>query len=119
MMRINILEFITPLSTYHSCSTRKTLWEENLTLDEFTAVNMKNCGRQNVRKHIKIKGSDKYVTLEITLKFDSLENMKITSSESKDNLGRSVKGLINYLGLKAKVRSHKYKKQGMPSEMSL
>ena len=36
--------------------------------------------------------------------------MKITSSESKNNLGRSVKGLITSLGLKAKFRPYKYKK---------
>ena len=59
---------------------------------------MKNCGRFNVRKHKEIKssdkyvtlkkdkeirGSDKYVTLEISSNFDSLDKMKITSSESK------------------------------------
>ena len=71
---------------------------------------MKNCGRCNVRKHIDIKGSDKYITLDISLKVDSLDKMKITSSESKDNLGRSGKGLINYLGIKAKARPNKYKK---------
>ena len=42
------------------------------------AVNMKNCGRQNARKHREIKGSDKYVTLDISLKFDSLDKMIIT-----------------------------------------
>ena len=57
-----------------------------------------------------MEGSDKYVTLEILLKFYSLENMIITSSESKDNLGRSVKGLINSMGLKAEVRPKKYKR---------
>ena len=36
--------------------------------------------------------------------------MKIKSSDSKDNLGRPGKGLITSLGLKAKVRPHKYKK---------
>ena len=36
-------------------------------------------------KYRDIKGSDKYVTLDISLKFDSLEKMKIKSSESKDN----------------------------------
>ena len=46
---------------------------------------MKNCGRRNVRKHIEIKGSDKYVTLDISLKFDSMDKMKITSSDSKEN----------------------------------
>ena len=60
---------------------------------------MKICGRRNVRKHRDIKGSDKYVTLETMLKFDSLDKMKITSSESKDNLVRSLKGLITSLGL--------------------
>ena len=37
--------------------------------------------RHKVRKHKEIKGSDKYVTLEISSKFDSLDNMKTTSSE--------------------------------------
>ena len=71
---------------------------------------MKNCGRRNVRKHIEIKGSDKYVTLEISLKFDSLEKTKITSLESIEKLGRSGNGLINSLGINVKVRPHKYKK---------
>ena len=65
-----------------------------------------NCCRRNVRKHREIKGGERYFTLDISLKFDSLENMKITSSESKDNLGISGKCLINSLGLKAIVRPH-------------
>ena len=73
-------------------------------------MNTKNCGRRNVRKHKKIKGSDKYFTLYISLKFDSLEKMKITSSESKGKLERPGKGLITSLGVNTKVRSHKYKK---------
>ena len=71
---------------------------------------MKNGGRCNVRKHREIKGSGKYVTLDISLKFDSLEKIKITSSESKEKLERSGKGLITSLGFKAKVRLQKYKK---------
>ena len=73
-------------------------------------MNIKNCGRQNVRKHKKMKGSDKYVTLDISSKFDSLEKMKITSSESKRKLEISGKGLITSLGFKAKVRPQRYKK---------
>ena len=73
---------------------------------------MKNCGRRNVREH---KDSDKYVTLDILSKFDSLENMKITSSESKEKLEISGKGLVTYLVFKAKVRPQKYKSQYMPS----
>ena len=73
-------------------------------------MNMKNGGRRNVRKHIEIKGSDKYVILDISLKFDSMDKMKITSSESKDDLVRPVKGLITSLGLKVKASPKIYKK---------
>ena len=76
---------------------------------------MKNCGRRKVRKHKEIKGSDKIVTLNISAKFDSLNNMKNTSSESKEKLGKSGKGLVTALDFKTKVRSQKYKRQGMPS----
>ena len=71
---------------------------------------MKICGRRNAKKHREIKGSHKYFTLDISLKFDSLENMKIKSSESKEKLKRSGNRLITSLGFKAKVRPHKYKK---------
>ena len=100
---------------YHGCSNRKTFQEEKFTgeekftLGELSAMNTKNCGRRNVRKYRQIKGSDKYVTLEISLKFESLEKMRITSSESKVKLGISGKGLITSLGLKAKTRPTKYK----------
>ena len=88
MMNMNLLVFVTPPSIYHGCSTRKTFWEEKFTGEEklFSAVNMKNCGRLNVRKHKEIKGSDKYFTLGISLKFDSLDKMRIKSSESKEKL---------------------------------
>ena len=71
---------------------------------------MKNCGCRNVRKHKEIRGSNKYVTLDISSKFDSLEKMKIISSESKGKLERSGKVLITSLGFKTKARSQKYKK---------
>ena len=72
-------------------------------------MNMKICGQNIVRKHRGIKGSDKYVTLDILLKFDSLEKMRITSSESKYNLERSGKGLITSMGFKAKERTKRNK----------
>ena len=81
MINMKLLRVLTQPSIYHGCSTRKTFWEEKFTLGEFIDVNMKNCGRSNVRKHRDIKSSDKYATLDIYLKFDSLDNMKITSSE--------------------------------------
>ena len=100
---MKFLAVVTPPSIYHGCSARKTFWEGKFTGKEdlFLSVNMKNCGRQNVRKHKEvrvsdkyftlnkhkeIRGSDKYVTLEISSKFDCLENMKITYSESKGKL---------------------------------
>ena len=76
----------------------------------FQYVNMKNCGRRKVGKHKEIKGIDNIVTLNVSAKFDILDNMKTTSSESKGKLGRSGKGLVNALALKIKVRSQKYKK---------
>ena len=87
MMNMKLLSVVTPPSIYHGCSTRKTFWEGKFIGEEklFSDVNMKNCGRRNVRKHKERKDSDKYVTLDISLKFYSLDNMKIKSSESKDN----------------------------------
>ena len=85
MMNMKLLSVVIPLSIYHGFSTRKTFWEEiftgedKFTLGEFTAVNMKCFGCHNVRKRIEIKGSDKYVTLDISLKFGSLYKMRITS----------------------------------------
>ena len=109
---MKFLVVVTPPSIYHVFSTWKTFWEEKFTGKEnlFLAMNMKNDGRHNVRKHKDIKGSDKYVTLDISSKFESLDKMKITSSESKGKLEISVKGLITSLGFKAKVRPQKYKK---------
>ena len=84
---MKFLVVVTPLSIYHGCSTRKTLWEEKFTGKKylFQSVNMKNCGRRKVRKHKEIKGSDKIVPLNISAKFDSLNKMETTSSESKEN----------------------------------
>ena len=112
MINMKLLEVVTSSSIYHGCSTRKTFWEEKFTDKEyfFLSVNMKNCGHQNVSKHREIKVSDKYFTLDISLKFDSLDKMKITSSESKRKLERSGKGLITSLGFKTKAGSQKYKK---------
>ena len=116
MVTMNLLAVVTPPYIYHGWYTRKTFQEEQftgeekLTLGELSAVNTNKCGCRNVRKHREIKGSDKYVTLDISLKFDSLDNMRITSSESKDNQGRSGKGLITSLGIKARTSTKKYKK---------
>ena len=82
---MKILSVVTPLSVYVGCSTRKTFWDEIFTGKEnlFLSVNMKNFSRLKFRKHNLIKGSDKYVALDISSKFDSLDKMKNTSSDSK------------------------------------
>ena len=67
MMNMKLLAVVTPTTIYHYCSTQKTFWEEKFTDDEklFSSVNMKNCGRRNVRKHREIKVRYKYATLDI------------------------------------------------------
>ena len=62
-------------------------------------MNMKTFGRYNVRKHREIINGEKYITLNISLIFGSLDNMKIKSSETKDFLIRSGKRLITSMGL--------------------
>ena len=124
---MKFLIVVTPPSIYHGCSTRKTFWEEKFTGKQylFESLNMKNYGRHKVRKQKKIKGSDKCVTLNIyeilnlSEKFDDLDRMETTSSESKVELERSGKGLVPALDLNTKARSKNAKMQGMPSEMSL
>ena len=71
---------------------------------------MKNCGRRKVRKHKEIKSSEKIATLNISAKFDSLNKMETTSSDSKEKLERSGKGLVTALTFKTKVKSQTYKK---------
>ena len=94
-------------------------WEENFTgkkQDLFVPVNMRKCGQRNVRKHKEIKDSDERVTLnmyeilKISEKFDDLDKMETTSSESKVKMEGSGKWLATALALKTKARSMKYKK---------
>ena len=109
---MKFLAVVTPPSIYHGCSTQKTFWEKKFAGKEdlFLSVNMKNCGRRKVRIHKEIRGSDKIVNLNISAKFDSLNKMETTSSESKRKLGRSGEVLITALYFKTKSRLPKYKK---------
>ena len=109
---MKFLTVVKPLSIYHGCSTRKTFWEENFTGKGylFQSVNMKHYGGRKFRKNKEIKGSDKYVNLDISSNSDSLDKMKTTSSESNGKLERSVKGLFASLGFKTKVRFAKIQK---------
>ena len=109
MMNMKLLAVVTPLSIYHGCSTRMPFLEEiftceeKFTLGEFSDVNMKNFGHCNVRKHREIKVGEKYIALDISLKFVKMDKVRITSSDPKDNVGRSEKGLIISLGIKSKA----------------
>ena len=72
---MKLLEVVKLPPIYYGCYTRKTFCEEN-----FTHVKMKNYCRHNVRKHRKIKNGEKYITLDISLKFGSLDKMRIKYS---------------------------------------
>ena len=48
--------------------------------------------------------------MDISEKFDSLNKMETTSSESKEKLERSGKELVTALDFKTKVRPQKFKK---------
>ena len=115
---MKFLVVVTPPSIYHGCSTRKMFWEEKFTDKKqylFESVNMINCGQRNVRKHTEIKDSDERVTLNmyeifnISDKFDNLDKMETTSSESKVKMEESGKWLITALAIKIKARSKNIK----------
>ena len=120
---MKFLAIVSPPSIYHGCSTRKTFWEEKFAgkkQDLFEPVNMRNCGKRNFRKHREIKDSDERVTLKayenmyeilkFSEKFDNLDKMETTSSESKVKMERSGKGLVTAMYFNTKVRHPKYKK---------
>ena len=101
-MNMKLLAVVIPPSIYSGCSTRKTLWER-----KFAQANMRNCGRRSVWKHREVKDGEKYITLDISLNFGSLDKMKIASSEPKEYSGRPGKGWITSLGVKTIRRSKK------------
>ena len=103
---IKLLVVVTPPSIHHDSSTGKMFWE-----GKFTLVNMKTCGRHTVRKHSEIKNGEQYIALDISLNFGNMEKMKITSSEPKDYLVISCKGLNISLGIKAITRSKNVKRE--------
>ena len=116
---MKFLVVVTPPPIYHGWSTRKTFWEEKFTGKKqyiFVSVNMRNFGQRNVRKQKEIKDSDERVTLNmyeilnIAEKFDYLEKMETTSSESKVKMEGSGKWLVTTLALKTKACSKIYKR---------
>ena len=69
--------------------------------------NLREYLARNVMKQRDTKDSDNYITLDISLKFGSMEKMRITSLEPKYYLGRSGKGLLTSLGLKTNITPKK------------
>ena len=65
---MKLLAVVTPSSIYNAFSTQNMFWEEKFTGEKslFFAVNMKMFGCRNDRKLKEIKGSDKYVILDIS-----------------------------------------------------
>ena len=57
--------------------------------------------------------------LKISEKFEDLDKMETTSSQSKVKMEGSEKWLVTDLDFKTKARSKNVKRQGMPSEMSV
>ena len=111
-IKMKLLAVVTPPYIYHGCSTWKTFWEETFTGKKFLflAVNMKNYGHCNIRKHKEIKGSEEYVTLVISWKFNSLKKTKITSSESKRKFGKIRKGVDYFSGFQRQSKAAKIQK---------
>ena len=66
---------VTPPYIYHGWFIWKMFCEE-----KFTPVKMRSCGHHNVRKHKEINNSDKYISLDVSLQINCLDNMEVTSS---------------------------------------
>ena len=64
-----------PAAIYHGSSTKKTFWE-----DKFILVNVKSCGKRNVRKKREINNGEQYIILEISTKLDCMYKREVASS---------------------------------------
>ena len=100
---MKLLEVLTPQpGIYHDCYNHNTFLEDNL-----KPVNMKNGGRQSVRKHNDIKNGEQYTILDIFYKLDCTENREATSSESRYYTGRPGKGMTTSLALSTRIQNKK------------
>ena len=106
----------TDVINYESPSSGSTIvylsWllhSEDVLGGKFYASEHENCGCWYVRKHREIKNGNNYIILDISLKFDNMDKIKITPSEPKYYLVKSGKGFITSLGSKA-IRRSKYSK---------
>ena len=79
---------------------------------------MTSCGRCNVRKHRDINNGEKYIILEIYYKIGFLDKREVTSSESKDYMGRPGKALNTSMDLRNKIPNNKQNKWFAVTEMT-
>ena len=77
--------------------------------DKFTPVNMKSCGRRNVRKHRDINNGEQYIALHISLDIDFPEKREVNFSKSRGYMGISGKGVITFLTIRTKSPNKKKK----------
>ena len=61
------------------------------------------------RKRREIKNGDQYISSAISLDLDCLENSEFTSSESRDYIGISGKGMTTYMTIRTKITNKKQK----------
>ena len=110
-MNMKLLEVLTPPSIYNGCSTCKTFWEGKFTGEEklFSAANMKNCSRQNVRKHIEINVSDKYAPWKSRWNFTVWKRWKWNLQSQNKNV-KIRKGVDYLYGSHGQSKVTKYKK---------
>ena len=100
---MKFIEVVTPPpDIYHDFSIWKTLREY-----KFIPVNIKNCGRRNVRKHREMKIGDQYIILNISSKLDCMDKREVTSLKIKDYMVISGKGLTTSLALSTKSPNKK------------
>ena len=103
--KMNFLEVVTPPSINHGFSTWKTFWEK-----KFTPVNTRSFGHCNIKKHKEIRNSEQYITLNISLKLDFLDNTEVTYPGSRDYIGTSGKRMNTSMTFST-IRSSKKKQK--------
>ena len=90
---------VTPPTIYNGCSTRK-----KFRTDKFTPVEMKNCGRRNVRSHKEIKKIEQYIILDIYLELGISDKREVSSLGPKYSVERLGKGMTNSMTINTRRR---------------
>ena len=70
---------------------------------------MTSCQRRNVKKHREIKNGEQCIALDISLEIYCLEKREVNSSESREYMVISGKGLTTSMILRTKSKNKKKK----------